>query len=206
MKIYFATGNAHKRIEMQQIFSSSTIVMPSDEGIEFDPDETGSSFFENSLLKVRALWDKVHAPVLADDSGLCVDCLGGAPGIFSSRYAGPEFMHGRPDGKKIDQSEQNRMLIEQANDTGSTNRSCRYVCAMVFMVTPDHFYSAQETMEGELIDSLSLAAGTGGFGYDPIVTLPQFGKTVAQISAEEKNAISHRGKAARALLCIINSL
>src|SRR5574344_3097623 len=199
MKIYFATGNAHKRTEMQQIFSGSTIVMPSDEGIEFDPEETGSSFFENSLIKARALWEQVHAPVLADDSGLCVDCLGGAPGIFSSRYAGPDFMHGRPDGIKITQSEQNRMLIEQANDTGSKNRSCRYVCAMVLMVTPDRFYCAQETMEGELICTLSLAAGTGGFGYDPIVMLPQFGKTVAQISAEEKNAVSHRGKAARAL-------
>ncbi len=206
MKIYFATGNAHKRIEMQQLFSTHQIVMPSDEGIQFDPEETGKSFLENSMIKALALWNIVQKPVIADDSGLCVDCLGGAPGIYSSRYAGPHFMHGRPDGKKIAQQDQNRMLIDQVNETHSSDRTCRYVCAMVCMITPNRFFTAQETMEGSLICNLSDAAGSGGFGYDPIVLLPQFGKTVAQISSDEKNAISHRGKAARALLQIVNSL
>ena len=86
---------------MCELLSEHTILIPSDEGIDFDPDETGTTFYENSLIKARTLYDIVHCPVIADDSGICVDALGGAPGIFSSRYAGPDFMHGKPDGTKI---------------------------------------------------------------------------------------------------------
>lgn len=222
MKIYLATGNLNKKREMQEIFPEYTIVIPKDEGIEFDPDETGTTFYENSMIKSKALWDKVHSPVISDDSGICADALCGAPGVYSSRYAGPEFMKGRPDGKKISQSEQNKLLIEQVNksiaagiDTSKAAesglfpqgpRSCRYVCAMVLYLGPSRFYIAQETMEGTLVNSIDDAAGTGGFGYDPLVFLPQYGKTAAQISAEEKNSISHRGKAARAIKQILLSL
>ena len=197
MKLYLASGNKHKRKEMQQILPEFEILIPKDEGIEFNPAETGETFYENSMIKAKALWEIVHAPVIADDSGICVDALGGAPGIFTSRYAGPDFMKGRPDGKKISQEEQNRLLIEQLNSTKSDNRSCHYTCSIVFMLNPDRFFVAQETFEGKLIKSIEEQAGTGGFGYDPIVFLPEYGKTVAEISAEEKNRISHRGKAVK---------
>ncbi len=199
MKLYLATGNKHKKKEMQEILPWVEIKIPADEGIEFDPVENGASFMENSLIKAHTLWEIVHAPVIADDSGLCVDALGGEPGIFTSRYAGADAPHGRADGKKIAQSEQNRLLIEQLNATNSKNRSCRYVCSIVLLFSPDRFFVAQETFEGELVESIEKQAGTGGFGYDPIVFLPEYGCTVAEISAEEKNKISHRGKAVRAI-------
>lgn len=215
MKIYLATGNKNKKREMCELLKDHTILIPSDEGIEFDPDETGSTFYENSLIKAKTLYDIVHCPVIADDSGICVDALGGAPGIYSSRYAGPDFMKGRPDGKKISQEEQNIFIISQLNDAIKNGnlpkgeylhgeRSCHYTCAMVMYCGTDRLYVAQETFEGTIIDDIKNQAGDGGFGYDPIVFLPEYNKTVAQISADEKNAISHRGKAVRALQKIIN--
>ena len=191
---------------MQQILTNFEIRIPADDGVDFNPTEDGTTFYENSLIKARALWHLVHAPVIADDSGICVDALDGAPGIYTSRYAGPDFMHGKSDGTKIPQSEQNRLLIEQLNATGSQNRACHYTCAMVLLLNPDRFFVAQETFEGELIRSIEEQAGTGGFGYDPIVYLPEYKKTVAEISAEEKNAISHRGKAVRAIAQILKNL
>jgi len=206
MNLFLATSNRHKQKEMQEILSDYKILIPADKGIDFDPDETGTTFAENSLIKARALWELVKEPVIADDSGLCVKALGGDPGIFTSRYAGKEFVHGRPDGKKITQDEQNRLLIEQLNETGSQDRSCHYSCAMVLLLNPDRYFVAQETFEGQLIRDIKDQAGNGGFGYDPIVFLPQFGKTVAEISADEKNAISHRGKAARAIATLLKTI
>lgn len=216
MKIYLATGNKNKKKEMCELLPEHTILIPSDEGIDFNPEENGTTFYENSLIKARALYDIVHCPVIADDSGICVDALGGAPGIFSSRYAGPDFMEGKPDGSKISQEEQNIFLIQQLNEAIKNGnlpkgeylhgqRSCHYTCAMVMYCGTDRLYVAQETFEGTLINDISEQAGNGGFGYDPIVYLPEYNKTVAQITAEEKNAISHRGKAVRALQKIINN-
>ena len=217
MKIYLATGNKNKKREIEQILPNHTILIPSDEGIEFNPDETGTSFYENSIIKAKTLYDIVHAPVIADDSGICVDALAGAPGIYSARYAGPDFMEGRPDGKKIPQSEQNVFLIEQLNQAVKNgnlpkgqylhgDRSCHYTCSMVLYLGTDRIFVCQETFEGTLINSIEEQAGDGGFGYDPIVFLPEYNKTVAQLSADEKNAISHRGKAVRIIKKIIESL
>lgn len=217
MKIYLATNNKNKRKEMVELLAGHEIVIPADEGIEFNPDETGTTFYENSLIKARALYDIVHYPVIADDSGICVDALGGSPGIYSSRYAGPQYLHGKPDGSKISQKEQNIFLIQQTNDAIKSGklpkmpylngpRSCHYTCAMVLYCGGDRLFVAQETFEGTLIEDINQQAGSGGFGYDPIVFLPQYGKTVAQITAEEKNAISHRGKAVRAIKSIIDHL
>ena len=217
MKIYLATGNKNKKREMVELLSGHEIIIPSDENIKFDPDETGITFYENSLIKAKALYDIVHYPVIADDSGICVDALGGSPGIYSSRYAGPDFMHGKPDGTKISQEEQNIFLIEQTNKAIKDGnlpkmpylhgpRSCHYTCAMVLYCGPDRLFVAQETFEGSLIDNINNQAGSGGFGYDPIVFLPEYNKTVAQLTADEKNAISHRGKAVRAIQKIIESL
>lgn len=207
MKIYLATGNEHKKREMQRIFSDFEIVIPKDEGIDFNPEETGNSFFENSLIKAKSLFDVVKAPVIADDSGLCVDALGGEPGVYTSRYAGKDAMHGRSDGKKISQAEQNRLLLEQVNETHSEGdaRSCHYVCSLTCYVGKDRFFNAQETMEGFLIDNIEDAAGCGGFGYDPIVIIKSYGKTVAELTDEQKDEISHRGKAARALYSVVKA-
>ena len=215
MKIYLATGNKNKKREMCELLPEHTILIPSDEGIDFAPEETGTTFYENSLIKAQNLYEIVHCPVIADDSGICVDALGGAPGIYSSRYAGPDFMHGKPDGQKISQEEQNIFLIKQVNDAIKSGNipkgeylngkySCHYTCAMVMYCGADRLYVAQETFEGTIIDDIKKQAGSGGFGYDPIVFLPELGKTVAEISAEEINRISHRGKAVRALKRIIN--
>ncbi len=217
MKIYLATSNQNKKREIQEIFSQHEIRTPADDGIEFDPEETGTTFYENSLIKAKALYEIVKCPVIADDSGICVDALNGAPGIYSSRYAGPEFMKGKPDGSKISQEEQNLHLINQLNEAIKQKnlpnmpylngeRSCHYTCAMVLYLGPDRLFVAQETFEGTIIDSIEKQAGNGGFGYDPIVFLPQQNKTIAQLTADEKHAISHRGKAVRALQKIIEKL
>ncbi len=202
---------------MSQILSGHTIVTPDDEGIDFNPVENGTTFYENSIIKARTLYDIVHCPVIADDSGICVDALGGIPGIYSARYAGPDAPQGRSDGKKTPQEEQNRLLIQQLNDRlaqGNVDssqfrngpRSAHYTCAMVLYLGNDRIYVSQDTMEGALVERIEDAAGTGGFGYDPLFLLPQFGKTAAELSAEQKNAISHRGKATRALVRIINGI
>ena len=217
MKIYLATSNQNKKREIQEIFSQHEIRTPADDGIEFDPEETGTTFYENSLIKAKALYEIVKCPVIADDSGICVDALNGAPGIYSSRYAGPEFMKGKPDGSKISQEEQNLHLINQLNEAIKQKnlpnmpylngeRSCHYTCAMVLYLGPDRLFVAQETFEGTIIDSIEKQAGNGGFGYDPIVFLPQQNKTIAQLTADEKHAISHRGKAVRALQNIIEKI
>ncbi len=216
MKIYLATGNKNKKREMSQILSPHTVITPADEGIDFNPIENGKTFYENSIIKAKTLYEIVRCPVIADDSGICVDALNGIPGIYSARYGGPEFPHGKPDGSKTPQGLQNRFLIESLNAavaSGITSdsfknglRSAHYTCAMVLYLGTDRIFVSQETMEGTIVERIEDAAGTGGFGYDPIFFLPQYGKTAAQISSEEKNAISHRGKATRALVEMLKTL
>lgn len=216
MKIYLASGNLNKKREMEEIFKEHTIVIPKDEGIDFDPEETGTDFYQNSMIKAKALWDIVHCPVIADDSGICVDALNGVPGVWSSRYAGPDFHKGKTDGSKISQEEQNKFLIEELNEAlkkgvDSTYfpngpRSAHYSCSMVLMLNPSRFFIAQETMEGTIIEDIKDARGQYGFGYDPIFFLPQYGKTDAEILPEQKNAISHRGKACKIISDILKKL
>ena len=217
MKIYLATGNENKKREMSQILNQHEIVTPKDEGIDFNPVEDGTTFYENSIKKAKALYEIVQKPVIADDSGICVDALNGIPGIYSARYAGPNYEKGLPDNKKISQQEQNEFLIQQLNAVEESNnypkapykngkRSAHYTCAMVLYLGDDRIYIAQETMEGCLINKIEEARGTGGFGYDPIFFLPEYNMTAAELTAEEKNNISHRGKATRALVNIINNL
>lgn len=202
MEIYAATGNQHKKQELSQLFYPNQVVIPKDKGIDFDPMEDGNSFVENTIIKAKALYELVGKPVIADDSGICVDILDGRPGIYSARYIGNNTY----SEKKISDSERNVLLLEEAykiaKEKGipeSTPLTCRFVCAMVLYLGKDRYYIAQETIEGQLVKNIESAKGSGGFGYDPIVFLPEYNKTIAELTPEEKNAISHRGKAAKAL-------
>ncbi|MDR2069178.1 MAG: RdgB/HAM1 family non-canonical purine NTP pyrophosphatase [Spirochaetaceae bacterium] len=187
MNLWFATGNPHKREELAAILQGHRIQIPSQGGLPFGPEETGATFLENALIKARTLYRLVLAPVIADDSGLCVDALGGRPGIFSARY-------GSEGGKNLDAGERNALLLRELES--SSRRSARFICAMVLLLHEDRFFAVQETLEGEIIRE---GRGSGGFGYDPILYLPGRGCTVAELREEEKNRISHRGKAGRVI-------
>lgn len=220
MEIFLASGNRHKQKELAFIFTPHTVLIPADIGFDFDPEENGSTFIENSIIKADALWNMVQKPVIADDSGICVDILNGAPGIFSARYAGKNDPRGEITGDKKEARERNTLLLEETTlavaaykkknpqDTRIEQelRTCRFVCAMVLYTAKGRFYSVQETLEGSLIDSIDFEKGKGGFGYDPVMFLPEYGKTVAELSDAEKNRISHRGKAAKALLQFISQI
>jgi XTP/dITP diphosphohydrolase len=218
--IWFASGNIHKKKELADILSADNIsgttgrkieiIIPSEAGLEFAPEETGSTFLENALLKARELHRlleeerpgvyKSGDPVIADDSGICVDALGGRPGIHSARYCG----RGKVSGAKLDATERNELLLEELGD--SPLRSARFVCAMVLYYGPDRFYAAQETMEGVLVRNAEAARGSGGFGYDPILLISELGRTVAELSDEEKNRLSHRGKAGKLIARVLAGL
>jgi len=192
MEIFLGTNNQHKAQEIREIFTGFTIITPKEAGIVSDPEETGTTFYGNALIKAKSLWQLTGKPVIADDSGLLVEALGGAPGIYSARYGN------QPDSPPLTTEERNTYLLQQMGD--APNRKASFVCNLVYYLGPNRFYSIQETMEGEII---SQPTGIGGFGYDPIFYLPQRGITVAQLSSEEKNQISHRGKAVRKLYQIL---
>ncbi|MDR2149280.1 MAG: RdgB/HAM1 family non-canonical purine NTP pyrophosphatase [Spirochaetaceae bacterium] len=188
MIIWLATGNRHKKAEFAGIFSQHTLKIPADEGIAFDPVETGKSFIDNALIKAQYLFSIVKTPVIADDSGLCVDALDGRPGIYSARYGN------ETTGRTLNDHERNMLLLQALQDKQC--RSAHFVCAMVLFLGNDRLYAVQETLEGEILRE---EQGQGGFGYDTLVYLPDRKCTVASLSKEEKNRISHRGKAARSL-------
>ena len=207
MTVWFASGNIHKKKELQDILSGETVgfnlKIPADAGLAFGPDETGSTFIENALIKAEALYSLLSNgstnnawrpgdPVIADDSGICVDALGGRPGVHSAIYGAPEI--------KLDTG-RNALLLSELGD--NPLRTARFVCAMVLYYGPNSFFIAQESMEGELVSNVEAARGCGGFGYDPILYIPQLGRTVAELTTEEKNRLSHRGKAGKAIANIL---
>jgi XTP/dITP diphosphohydrolase len=195
MKIWFATNNAHKKAELEAILDTS-LKIPSQEGLDFDPEETGTAFCENALIKARELKKilKDDGIVIADDSGLCVDALGGRPGIFSARY-------GEEGGRKLSYNDKNLLLLDELKD--SAERSARFVCAMVLLFENDRFFIVQETLEGEIVKGREFLRGEGGFGYDPVFLIPSLGRTLAELSAEEKNSLSHRGRAGKHIAKIL---
>ena len=197
MIIWFATNNVHKKTELEAILGTS-LKIPSDEGLDFDPEETGTAFCENALLKARELKKilKDDGLVIADDSGLCVDALDGRPGIFSARY-------GENGGRKLSYYDKNILLLEELED--KTKRSARFVCAMVLLFENDRFFIVQETLEGEIVKGRESLRGEGGFGYDPVFLVPALGRTLAELSAEEKNSLSHRGKAGKHIAKILKN-
>ena len=199
MKIWFATNNIHKKKELQSILNRS-LSLPSESRLNFNPDETGSNFLDNALLKARILrillGNKKNDLIIADDSGLCVDALGGRPGVHSSRY-------GEVKGKKLTSQQQNNMLLDELGD--NPIRTARFVCAMILLFDENRFFAVQETIEGEIVKNPNSMKGTGGFGYDPVFLIPKFSRTLAELSADEKNSISHRGKAGRIIKELLNN-
>ena len=191
MKIIMASNNRNKLRELSEIVPEHDFVLPSDEGIDFDFDETGSTYLENSLGKALALHKIVGLPVIADDSGLSVPALGGEPGIYSARY-------GSEGGKKLTDADRNSYLLEKMN--GIKDRKAFFVCSMVFLVDEYKFFTAQETVEGIITEE---PAGENGFGYDPVFYIEQFKRTAAELSPDEKHSVSHRGKAGRVIADII---
>ena len=137
MTLWFATGNLHKQQELAAILGDHTIKIPRKSCINFDPGETGATFLENALIKAGTLYRLVREPVIADDSGLCVDALGGRPGIYSARY-------GSRAGEKPDDSRRNALLLAELGD--NPRRNARFVCAMVLFLGEDRFYAVQETL------------------------------------------------------------
>lgn len=183
--IIFATKNKGKIKEIQAVLGDSYNVITMEEaGIDIDVDETGATFEENAAIKAEAIMKICGETVLADDSGLEIDYLNGEPGIYSARYMGHDTSY---DIK-------NKSLIDRLDGVPDEKRTARFVCAVAAAVPNRETKVVRGTMEGIIGYEIK---GTNGFGYDPIFFLPQYGKTSAEISPEEKNKISHRGKALR---------
>ncbi len=195
MEVVLATGNAHKAKELEKILSPHRVLIPADLGIDFDCEETGTTYLENALLKARTLAALTDKPVIADDSGLSLPALGGAPGIYSARYGSQEA------GRMLEAPERNAFLLK--NLEGIDDRSAFFVCSMVLLISEYRIYTVQETLDGRITENQS---GTGGFGYDPVFYLEDRKMTVADLSEEEKNRLSHRGKAGAKIKLLLDSL
>ena len=184
MEIIIATGNAGKVREFKRMLEplGYQVFSQKEKAILLDIEETGSTFAENALLKARAVWEAAGVPVIADDSGLCVDALNGRPGIYSARYAG----EGATDVQRVE-----KLLAELE---GAENRRGRFVCAIAYIDPRGEHHIFEEICEGIIA---AAPRGEDGFGYDPIFLAGE--KTFAEMTPEEKDAISHRGKANRRL-------
>ena len=188
-RIVFATGNQNKVREIQEILKGIDIPVLSlkDAGIDADIVENGSSFEENALIKARGIWEICGGLVLSDDSGLEIDALNKEPGIMSARYMGSDTSY----------HIKNNNLIERLSGVPDEERSARFVCA-VAAVFPD---GSEKVVRGVMEGRIGYEErGENGFGYDPIFMLPEYGMTSAEISPDEKNRVSHRGKALRLMV------
>ena len=191
-KLIFATSNQGKMKEIREILTDLNVEVLSlkEAGIEADIVEDGKTFEENAMIKARAIRDLTGCMVLADDSGLEVDALNKEPGIYSARYMGEDTSY---DIK-------NKNIIDRLNGLTGNERSARFVC-VIAAAFPD---GSEETRRGTIEGQIGFEiAGENGFGYDPIFYVPEFGCTTAELSSEDKNAISHRGKALRAMKEVI---
>ena len=183
MKFVLASHNKGKLKEMQSILGDLgvEVVLQSDMGLHLEPEETGATFTENAAIKAKAVMEASGLPAIADDSGLCVDWLQGAPGVYSARYGG------------LDDDKARCTLLLQ-NMRGSTDRAAHFHTSIVCAFPNGDVLTA----EGDCFGTISFAPmGENGFGYDPVFLVPELRKTFAQLTAEEKNAISHRGNALR---------
>lgn len=185
-KIVFATSNAGKMREIREILKDlgTEILSLKEAGVDVDIVEDGDTFEANAFIKAKAVWEKTGGIVLADDSGLEIDYLNGEPGIYSARYMGENTSY---DIK-------NWNLIHRLKDAPEEERTARFVCVIAAVLPDGRTASARGTMEGVIAHE---PAGDGGFGYDPILMLPEYQKTSAELTMSQKNEISHRGKALR---------
>ena len=188
MKIIFATGNEGKMKEIREILADPHVEILSMKEAGANPDicENGKTFGENAEIKARAVWEETGGIVLADDSGLVVDYIGGEPGIYSARYMGEDTSY------RI----KNQNLIDRLEGVPDEKRTARFVCVIAAAYPDGTVKTARGTMEGIIGYE---ERGENGFGYDPIFFLPEYGCSSAELSMEEKNKISHRGKALRAI-------
>ena len=194
-KIIFATGNEGKMREARLILADLgfPVLSMKEAQASCDVEENGSTFAENAAIKARAVWEQTGDIVLADDSGLVVDYLGGEPGIYSARYMGEDTSY----------EIKNQAIIHRLAEAEEEGRTARFVCAIAAVLPDGTELSAEGTVEGLMAHE---PAGDGGFGYDPIFYLPEYGMTSAQIPIEKKNEISHRGKALEAMKAKLKSL
>ena len=187
-KIVFATGNEGKMREVRLILQDLgfPVLSMKEAGVSLDIEENGTTFAENAMIKARAVWEKTGGIVLADDSGLVVDYLGGEPGVYSARYLGEDTSY----------EIKNQAIIDRLADAKEEERTARFVSASAAVLPDGSELVTEGTVEGLIAHE---PAGNGGFGYDPIFYLPEYGVTSAEIPIEKKNEISHRGKALEAM-------
>ena len=183
-KIVFATGNAGKVKEIQMILADMEmeVVTMTEEGIIIDIEENGNSYEENALIKAKAVAAFTDCIVMADDSGLEVDYLGKEPGIHSARFLGEETPY----------AVKNAHIIKELEGVSDKDRTARFVCAIAAVLPDGRELTTRATIEGRIGYE---EKGSNGFGYDPIFYVPEYDKTTAELTEEEKNQISHRGKA-----------
>ena len=185
MKVVLASKNQHKLIEIGKIMEKLDIqlVLQSELGVDIDVEENGTTFEENSLIKAKAVMEATGLPALADDSGIAVDALNGEPGIYSARYG---FDPTLDDWGRL------LLLLKNTENVPDDKRQAQFVCVITLVMPDGRVVQARGEAHGMLLRE---AAGQGGFGYDPIFYYPPLGKTFAEISPEEKNAVSHRALA-----------
>lgn len=186
IKIVFATNNSHKLKEIKAIMEDDCFFVSSlkEENIDIDIEENGKSFEENALIKARTIWKKIGGLVISDDSGLVIDYLNGEPGIYSSRYMGEYTPY----------TLKNQKILERMEGVKKEDRKARFVAVNVAILPNGKEIITSATMEGTIATKIE---GENGFGYDPILYLEEYSCTSATLSDEEKNKISHRGKALR---------
>lgn len=191
-RIIFATGNKDKMREMREIMADVDVEILSmkEAGIVVDVEENGSTFEENAIIKAQAIANYTDAIVLADDSGLEIDYLNKAPGVFSARFMGEDVSY----------EIKNQALLDKLEGVPKEKRTARFVCAIAAVLSDKRVLVTNEAMEGYIGYH---AEGENGFGYDPILFLDEFGCSSAALSREQKNAISHRGKALRAMKVLL---
>lgn len=185
MKVVLASKNKHKLEEISKITEKfdMELVLESELGVDIDVEETGSTFEENSYLKAEAVMKATGLPALADDSGIAVDALNGEPGIYSARYGFDE---------SLDDRGRLNLLLKNTENVPDDKRQVKFVCVITLVTPQGQTIQARGEVHGML---LRAPAGENGFGYDPIFYYPPFGKSLAQVSPEEKNRVSHRANA-----------
>ena len=185
--IVLASGNKGKIKEIAEMLPQYTVKGYKEFGLDFEIDETGETYFENAFIKAKTVSEKLNLPALADDSGLSVDVLNGAPGVYSARYAG--------DG--VDEHNNDKLLSVLE---GEKNRKAKFICCMVYYVSDKEFYTVTGETEGEI---LFRREGKNGFGYDPIFFSYDLNKSMGIASDEEKNSVSHRSRALKEIVKFI---